>query len=108
MATGAGNDFNIDACGCRACQLFSGIVSVWRVGFFCCSLGYFRFYVILGFFIIISGSVVGIFLPLWEARHLFFKVATGSTYHEWVDKSSRGGSSRGGSQHNGMAKDLDM
>lgn len=39
-----------------------------------CSLGYFRFYVILGFFIILSGSVIGIFLPLWEARHLFFKV----------------------------------
>ena len=39
-----------------------------------CSLGYFRFYVVLGFFIIISGSLIGIFLPLWEARHLFFKV----------------------------------
>jgi hypothetical protein len=39
-----------------------------------CSLAYFRFYVILGFFILISASVVGIAMPLWEARHLFFKV----------------------------------
>ena len=69
-------------------------------------MGYFRFYVVLGFFIIISGSLVGIFLPLWEARHLFFKVVTGSTFHEWVDKSFRGGSSQGGSKHNGMANDL--
>jgi len=44
-----------------------------------CSLGYFRFYVILGFFIIITGSLVGIVLPLWEARHLFFKVTLGFT-----------------------------
>ena len=46
-----------------------------------CSLGYFRFYVILGFFIIISGSVIGIFLPLWEARHLFFKVTKVKACH---------------------------
>lgn len=29
---------------------------------------------ILGFFILISASIVGIAMPLWEARHLFFKV----------------------------------
>jgi hypothetical protein len=39
-----------------------------------CSLAYFRFYVVLGFFMLISASVVGIAMPLWEARHLFFKV----------------------------------
>lgn len=54
------------------------MITLQMIGFkkFLCarSLGYFRFYVILGFFIIISGSLIGIFLPLWEARHLFFKV----------------------------------
>ena len=32
------------------------------------SLGYFRFYVILTFIILIIAAAIGIFLPIWEAR----------------------------------------
>ena len=39
-----------------------------------CRLGYFRFFVILGFFMIITASIIGIFLPLIESRHLIFQV----------------------------------
>ena len=39
-----------------------------------CRLGYFRFFVILGFFMIITASIMAIFLPLIESRHLIFQV----------------------------------
>jgi hypothetical protein len=39
-----------------------------------CSKGYFRFIVILGFFFIVSSLAIGTFLPLWEARSLYFRV----------------------------------
>ncbi len=39
-----------------------------------CSLGYFRFTVILGFIFILSATVIGTLLPVWEGRHLFAKV----------------------------------
>ena len=32
------------------------------------SLGYFRFYVVLTFIILIVAAAIGIFLPIWEAR----------------------------------------
>ena len=39
-----------------------------------CSLGYFRFYVVLGFIFLTAATAIGIFLPIWEARDLFFRV----------------------------------
>ena len=54
------------------------------------SLGYFKFYVALGFIFILSSTVIGTVLPVWEARHLFAKVLTGQTFQEWVDSSFRG------------------
>ena len=38
------------------------------------SLGYFRFYVVLGFVFLTAATAIGIFLPIWEARDLFFRV----------------------------------
>jgi hypothetical protein len=38
------------------------------------SLGYFRFYVVLTFVILILASLIGIFLPIWEARGTAMKV----------------------------------
>lgn len=61
------------------------------------SLGYFRFYVILTFIFLIIASVIGIFYPIWEARDLFFKVLTGDTFKEFIEKSFHG-SSRAGSR----------
>ena len=38
------------------------------------SRGYFKFQVILGFFIAITSAFIGIFLPLWEGREEFLAV----------------------------------
>ena len=38
------------------------------------SLGYFRFYVVLTFIILIIASCIGIFLPIWEARGTMTKL----------------------------------
>lgn len=46
-----------------------------------CSLGYFRFYVVLGFIFLTAATAIGIFLPIWEARDLFFRV--GLFWHAW-------------------------
>ena len=40
-----------------------------------CSIGYFRFYVILGFIFILLATAIGTFMPVWEARNLFAKVS---------------------------------
>jgi hypothetical protein len=56
------------------------------------SLAYFRFYVVLAFIFLIMASLIGIFLPIWEARDLIFKFLTGDTFKEFIDKSFRGGS----------------
>jgi len=53
--------------------------------------------VVLSFIFLIIASVIGIFYPIWEARDLFFKVLTGDTFKEFIEKSSHGGS-RGGSR----------
>lgn len=63
-----------------------------------CSLGYFRFYVVLAFIILIIASVVGIVYPIWEARDLIAKFLTGNTFQELIEKSFHG-SSRGGSRY---------
>ena len=39
-----------------------------------CSLGYFKFYVVLAFIFLLIATVIGTLLPLWEARDLFTKV----------------------------------
>lgn len=38
------------------------------------SVGYFRFWVVLAFIFMMLASIIGIFLPLWEARGVFYKV----------------------------------
>ena len=38
------------------------------------SLGYFRFYVVLTFIILIIAAAIGIFLPIWEARGTITKL----------------------------------
>ena len=42
----------------------------WRV----CSIGYFRFFVVLGFIFILLATAIGTLMPIWEARNLFAKV----------------------------------
>ena len=39
------------------------------------SLGYFRFYVVITFIMIFIATIIGTFLPLWEGRHIFYKVS---------------------------------
>jgi len=50
------------------------------------SLGYFRFYVVLTFVILILASLIGIFLPIWEARGTAMKV------FQWRVRPARSGS----------------
>ncbi|KAK9840778.1 hypothetical protein WJX81_004136 [Elliptochloris bilobata] len=59
------------------------------------SLGYFRFYVVLTFIILIVASIIGIFLPIWEARGTVTKVFQWRVFKEFVDRSFRGGSRSG-------------
>jgi hypothetical protein len=61
-----------------------------------CSLGYFRFYVIMSFIFLILASVLGTLWPIWEARDLFAKVLTGNTFQELIERSFHG--SRAGSR----------
>lgn len=67
------------------------------VGSWLCSLGYFRFYVVFAFVILLIASVIGIVYPIWEARDLIAKFLTGNTFQELIEKSFHG-SSRGGSR----------
>lgn len=62
-----------------------------------CSLGYFRFYIVLTFIFLFIASVIGIFYPIWEARDLITKFLTGDTFQELIERSFHG-SSRGGSR----------
>lgn len=56
-----------------------------------CSKGYFRFIVILGFIFIVSSLAIGTFLPLWEARSLYFRVrAAPPSVHAWQHQSCGG------------------
>ncbi|CAK0787648.1 hypothetical protein CVIRNUC_010870 [Coccomyxa viridis] len=57
------------------------------------SVSYFRFYVVLAFVVIIIASIIGIFLPLYEARGITRKVLTGSTFKGYIERSF--GGSRG-------------
>ena len=43
------------------------------------SLGYFRFFVILGFIFILLSTTIGTLMPVWEARDLFMKVRASPT-----------------------------
>ncbi len=45
---------------------------VWQANVF--SLGYFRFYVVLTFILLILAAAIGIFLPVWEARGTITKL----------------------------------
>lgn len=45
---------------------------MWQANVF--SLGYFRFYVVLTFIILILAAAIGIFLPVWEARGTITKL----------------------------------
>lgn len=58
------------------------------------SKGYFRFYVVLAFAVIIVASIIGIFLPMWEARDIARKVLTGSTFKEYIERSFHGSKQR--------------
>ena len=62
-----------------------------------CSLGYFRFYIVLTFIFLFIASFIGIFYPIWEARDLITKFLTGDTFQELIERSFHG-SSRGGSR----------
>jgi len=67
------------------------------VGIFPCSLGYFRFYIVMTFAFLFVASFIGIFYPIWEARDLITKFLTGDTFQELIERSFHG-SSRGGSR----------
>ena len=48
------------------------------------SLGYFRFYVVLGGMFLVLATVIGVLLPLWEAKDLVLKVRPSPSYDIWA------------------------